>query len=215
MPRSICCSASRRLHEQEGGAPSKSVDFDNAGAHVNPGNRTGGKRSAAAINAYQRAEELDPHPRSFYNHSVAGGRSQQVRRAAQNLDQGAHRLCGVGASSNHPPHRPDQANAPPFPRPDVSSSIARRGGGAVRNALRSRHERRTLTLAVLTLLGRVLFPKRRRPVSRSCINVSPVLPAIVSPAREHDGVAYLCAISVCRDWQAGVRIDSARAVTPW
>src|SRR5438445_2964804 len=129
------------LQQQDGNEPDAAAHYrqsielrDNAGAHVNLGNLHFLEGDlAAAINEYQRAEQLDPHLAiAFYNHSVASGSFNKFDEQAQKLDQ-AKRIdrAAIERITSNPPTPPAPIVVmyhPPISEAwRVSSSIAKRG----------------------------------------------------------------------------------------
>src|SRR5207245_8679185 len=122
-------------NDQEAGAHyNQSVQVrDSAGGHVNIGNlHFLDNDYGAAINEYQRAEQLDPHLAiAFYNHSIASGSFNKFDEQAQKLDQ-AKRIdrAAIERITSNPPTPPAPIVVmyhPPISEAwRVSSSIAKR-----------------------------------------------------------------------------------------
>ncbi|HYS54919.1 MAG TPA: tetratricopeptide repeat protein [Thermoanaerobaculia bacterium] len=179
------------LQQQDGNEPDaaahyrKSIELrDNAGAHVNLGNLHFLEGDlAAAINEYQRAEQLDPHLAiAFYNHSVASGSFNKFDEQAQKLDQ-AKRIdrAAIERITSNPPTPPAPIVVmyhPPISEAwTVSSSIAKRGVARTQfgnysffDIFTSAQNPITLGGVIAAVFAPAIFLKRRRAgLAGSCI----------------------------------------------
>jgi len=173
---------------QEGNEPEAAAHYrrswelhDNAGAHVNLGNLNFLDNDlGAAINEYQRAEELDPHLAiAFYNHSIASGEAYKFNEQAKRLDQ-AKRIDSrlIERIMANPPSQKIVMYRPPVEDAwDVSSRIAKSGTAKTLFGNYSSFDpmvsaRNPITLAgvLAALLAPLIFFKRRRHgFAGSCI----------------------------------------------
>lgn len=166
-------------HQQAGQSYRRSIDLqDTAGAHVNLGfmhfldNDMG-----AAINEFQRAEQLDPTLAiAFYDHSIAAGEAFHFDEQAKMLDQ-AKRLDGsverLASSTSklamyHPPISSAWAEAEAIARRGVARSLF--GNYAWFDPLISIQNPVTLGGVLTIIAAPLLFLKRRRAgLAGACI----------------------------------------------
>ena len=165
---------------QEGNDPEAAAHYnqslqirDSAGAHVNLGNlHFLDNDFGAAINEYQRAEQLDPHLAiAFYNHSIASGETYKFDEQAQRLDQ-AKRIDRnmIEHIMSNPPAQKVVMYRPPISEAwDVSSRIAKTGAARALFGNYSFFDPRisarnpiTIGGALALILAPLIFVKRRR-----------------------------------------------------
>jgi len=155
--------------------------LDSAGAHVNIGNLYFLDNNwGAAINEYQRAEQLDPHLAiAFYNHSIVSGETYKFDEQAQRLDQAKKidRNSIERIMSNPPPQKIVMYRPPISDAWDVSSGIAKSGAARALfgnyssfDPILSARNPITLGGALAAVFAPLIFLKRRRHgFAGSCI----------------------------------------------
>jgi len=193
---------------------------DSAGAHVNLGSlHFFNNDFPAAINEYQRAEELDKNLAiAFYNHSVASGETYKFKEQAQKLDQ-AKRIdrASIERISSNPSQQKVVMYRPPLSQAwTVATSVARRGvartlfgNWAWFDPLVSARNPMTAAGVLAFVLAPIVFLKRRRAgYAGSCIKCGRTFCHRCKSARESATYCTQCIhIYLKRD---GVSLDTKR-----